>query len=85
MRASRATWQVLAFDSNRYVGAQIGIHNPAGRRWAQVSHLRNREYVVVAGPRRGRGPYHGAPPGDHVAGAGRSRPGGRGGETGRQQ
>jgi len=32
------------------VGAQIGIHNPQGERVGQVSHLRNREYVVIAGP-----------------------------------
>jgi adenine-specific DNA-methyltransferase len=40
----------LAFDSKRYVGAQIGIHNPAGQRVGEVGRLRNREYVVVAGP-----------------------------------
>ena len=42
--------QVLAFDSKRYVGAQIGIFNPAGRKVGQVSRLRNTEYVFVAGP-----------------------------------
>ncbi len=42
----------LAFDSKRYVGAQIGIHNPAGVKVGEVSHLRNLEYVIVAGPRR---------------------------------
>lgn len=41
--------EVLAFDSKRYVGAQIGIHNPAGERVGEVSHLRNLEYVLVAG------------------------------------
>lgn len=41
----------LAFDSKRYVGAQIGIHSPNGLRVGEVSHLRNVEYVVVAGPR----------------------------------
>ncbi len=41
----------LAFDSKRYVGAQIGIHDPSGKRVGAVSHLRNLEYVVVAGPR----------------------------------
>lgn len=40
---------VLAFDSRRYVGAQIGIFNPSGERVGQVSHLRNLEYVLVAG------------------------------------
>ena len=37
-------------DFRRYVGAQIGIHNPRGERVGQVSHLTNREYLFVAGP-----------------------------------
>ena len=40
----------LAFDSKRYVGAQIGIHSPSGEKVGEVSHTRNLEYVVVAGP-----------------------------------
>lgn len=40
---------VLAFDSKRYVGAQIGIFNPKGDKVGKVSHLRNVEYVLVAG------------------------------------
>jgi adenine-specific DNA-methyltransferase len=40
----------LAFDSKRYVGAQIGIHNPSGERVGEVGHTRNLEYVLVAGP-----------------------------------
>jgi adenine-specific DNA-methyltransferase len=40
---------MLAFDSKRYVGAQIGIHNPAGEKVGSVSHLRNTEYIFVAG------------------------------------
>ncbi|GAB4001526.1 DNA adenine methylase [Nocardioides ultimimeridianus] len=43
--------RMVAFDSKRYVGAQIGIHNPAGQRVGEVSHLRNTEQVFVAGPR----------------------------------
>ena len=43
--------EVLAFDSARYVGARIGIHDPAGRKVGAVSHLRNTEYLVVAGDR----------------------------------
>jgi adenine-specific DNA-methyltransferase len=43
--------EVLNFDSRRYVGAQIGIHNPKGERVGTVSHVRNREHVVVAGER----------------------------------
>jgi adenine-specific DNA-methyltransferase len=38
----------LAFDSKRYVGAQIGIHNPRGEKVGRVSHLRNVEYVVLS-------------------------------------
>jgi adenine-specific DNA-methyltransferase len=40
----------IAVDYRRYVGAQIGIHNPAGERVGTVSHLRNREYLFLAGP-----------------------------------
>jgi adenine-specific DNA-methyltransferase len=47
--AERGHVEVLAFDSARYVGARIGIHNPAGRKVGSVSHLRNTEYVLVAG------------------------------------
>ena len=42
---------MLAFDRKRYVGAQIGIFNGTGAKVGQVSHLRNTEYVFVAGPR----------------------------------
>jgi adenine-specific DNA-methyltransferase len=49
--AGRGYVEVLAFDSARYVGARIGIHNPTGRKVGSVSHLRNTEYVVVAGAR----------------------------------
>jgi adenine-specific DNA-methyltransferase len=37
-------------DSKRYVGAQIGIHNPRGERVGRVSHLRNTEVLFVVGP-----------------------------------
>ena len=39
----------LAVDSKRYVGAQIGIHDPNGNRVGSVSHTRNLEYIFVAG------------------------------------
>ncbi|MEO6652737.1 MAG: DNA adenine methylase [Ilumatobacteraceae bacterium] len=39
----------LAFDSKRYVGAQIGIHDPSGNKVGQVGRTRNLEYVLVAG------------------------------------
>lgn len=38
----------LAFDSKRYVGAQIGIYNPRGEKVGSVGRLRNVEYLVVA-------------------------------------
>jgi len=38
---------VLAFDSKRYVGAQIGIHNPQGEKVGKVARLRNVEYLVA--------------------------------------
>jgi adenine-specific DNA-methyltransferase len=45
--------EALAFDSRRYVGALIGIHNPQGQKVGSVSHVRNLEYVIVAGEREG--------------------------------
>jgi adenine-specific DNA-methyltransferase len=38
----------------RYVGARIGIHDPAGRRVGTVSHVRNTEHLFVCGPDRRR-------------------------------
>ena len=43
--------RMLAFDAKRYVGAQIGIHSPAGVKVGTVSHLRNTEYLFIAGDR----------------------------------
>jgi len=43
--------EVLEFDSRRYVGAQIGVHNRHGERVGSVSHVRNCEYLLVAGDR----------------------------------
>ena len=51
MCAVRGAIEVLAFDSKRYVGAQIGIHNPSGERVGTVSHVSNREYVLIVGER----------------------------------
>jgi len=39
-------------EGARYVGARIGIHNPSGERVGRVSHVRNREYLILAGPSR---------------------------------
>ncbi len=61
--SARGDVEVLSFDSKRYVGAQIGIHNPAGQKVGKVSHLRNQEYIVVAGEpklvRSATGPFAG--------------------------
>jgi len=43
--------EVLGFDSRRYVGARIGIHNPRGEKVGRVGRLRNIEYLLVAGER----------------------------------
>ena len=43
---------VVAIDFKRYVGAQIGIHNPNGEKVGRVSHLRNKEYLFVVSERR---------------------------------
>ncbi|MFI5047553.1 MAG: DNA adenine methylase [Acidimicrobiia bacterium] len=47
--APRGAVEVLTFDSARYVGARIGIHGPRGDKVGTVSHVRNREYLLVAG------------------------------------
>ena len=49
MAATRGAIEVLSFDSRRYVGAQIGIHDPSGKRVGQVSHVRNIEHLLVCG------------------------------------
>lgn len=43
----RGRVKILAFDSKRYVGAQIGIHNLSGIKVGRVSHLRNLEYILI--------------------------------------
>ena len=43
---------VVSVDFKRYVGAQIGIHNPSGEKVGRVSHLRNKEYLFVVSERR---------------------------------
>lgn len=40
--------RVIENDFKRYVGAQIGIHNPRGEKVGKVSHVRNTEYVYIA-------------------------------------
>jgi adenine-specific DNA-methyltransferase len=50
--APRGAVAVLEFDSARYVGARIGIHDPSGRRVGRVGRLRNLEYLLVSGATR---------------------------------
>lgn len=47
--AGHADVRLLSYDSKRYVGAQIGIHNRSGHKVGTVKKLRNTEYVIVAG------------------------------------
>jgi adenine-specific DNA-methyltransferase len=51
MCAVRGHVEVLAYPSARYVGARIGIHNPAGVRVGTPGRLHNVEYLLVAGDR----------------------------------
>ncbi|MDP2315263.1 MAG: DNA adenine methylase [Pseudomonadota bacterium] len=50
MLAHRGEIAVLTNDYKRYVGAQIGIHNPRGERVGAVSHVRNTELLYVVSP-----------------------------------
>jgi adenine-specific DNA-methyltransferase len=50
MVSGRGRVRVLAFDSRRYVGAQIGIHNLRGEKVGRVGRTRNTEYLILAGP-----------------------------------
>jgi adenine-specific DNA-methyltransferase len=43
----RGSLRVVEHDYKRYVGAQIGIFNPAGDKVGKVSHLRNTEQLFV--------------------------------------
>ena len=48
--ATRGRVQVLAHDYKRYVGAQIGIYDPQGRRVGTPGRLRNVEYLFAVAP-----------------------------------
>ena len=50
--AARGTLTVIERDHPRYVGARIGIYNPAGEKVGRVGRLRNREFLYVVGPER---------------------------------
>src|SRR5262249_9340120 len=44
----RGSVRTIESDFKRYVGAQIGIYNPQGKKVGRVSHLRNKEFLYVA-------------------------------------
>lgn len=44
---TRGEVRVFEHDFKRYVGAQIGIHDPSGKKVGEVSHLRNTERLYV--------------------------------------
>ncbi|MFG0274815.1 MAG: DNA adenine methylase, partial [Phycisphaerales bacterium] len=48
MLAERWAFGAMAFDYKRYVGAQIGVHNPKGERVGAPGRLRNTEFLYVA-------------------------------------
>jgi adenine-specific DNA-methyltransferase len=48
--AERGHVATVGVSHKRYVGAQIGIHDPQGRKVGEVSHLRNTEHLLVCGP-----------------------------------
>jgi adenine-specific DNA-methyltransferase len=45
--SSRGEVFVFEKEYKRYVGAQIGIHNPQGNKVGEVSHLENKEYIFI--------------------------------------
>lgn len=45
--SKRGRVSTKSIDYKRYVGAQIGIHNPQGEKVGKISHLRNHEYLYV--------------------------------------
>jgi len=47
LAGASGTVRTIERDFKRYVGAQIGIYNPQGRKVGTVSHLRNTEYLYV--------------------------------------
>ena len=49
--SERGDVTVLERDHKRYVGAQIGVYNPAGAKVGTVSHLSNKEFVFVVSAR----------------------------------
>ena len=55
--AARGHVEVLAFDSARYVGARIGIHDPSGARWARCPTCATPSTWCWPAPGPGSGPW----------------------------
>ncbi|MCW2923542.1 MAG: methyltransferase, partial [Thermoleophilia bacterium] len=47
--AERGEVGEVVVGHDRYVGARIGIHDPAGRKVGTVGHVRNREHLYLVG------------------------------------
>lgn len=47
MLSVRGSVITISKDYKRYVGAQIGIHSPDGKKVGEVSHLKNKEFIFV--------------------------------------
>jgi adenine-specific DNA-methyltransferase len=50
MASGRGAVEILAFDSRRYIGSQIGVFDPSGKKVGRAGRPRNTEFLVVAGP-----------------------------------
>jgi adenine-specific DNA-methyltransferase len=48
--SERGRVSVVEREFKRYVGAQIGIYNPQGKKVGKVSHLLNKEYLYLVTP-----------------------------------
>lgn len=49
--SARGPVQTIRRPYKRYVGAQIGIYNPSGKKVGRISHLNNHEFLYVVGKR----------------------------------
>ncbi len=49
MLGERGHVEVVGIDFKRYVGAQIGIYNPQGKKVGRVGRLRNKEFLYLVG------------------------------------
>lgn len=47
MLSARGAVRAVSTEQRRYIGAQIGIHDPSGRRVGEVGRLRNTEHLLI--------------------------------------